>query len=61
MNIKYKCLWCGRFFEPNEGIVVHVHGIPYPFCSQRCMILWSNFYRDQEEEFIMALEEAEAG
>ena len=61
VKIRYRCLWCGRWFDADEGIVVHVLGSPYPFCCQRCMILWTNFYRDQEEEFVATLEEGEAG
>ena len=61
IKIRYKCLWCGRWFNADEGIVIHVLGRPYPFCCQRCMYLWSEFYRDQEEEFIKALEERWSG
>jgi len=58
-NLRLKCLWCGRMFNIDEGIIIYVFGQPYPFCSEACMTLWSNFFRDQEEEFIAALEDGE--
>ena len=56
-NLRYRCMWCSRFFDADNGIVFIIKGVPYTFCSPRCMELWAEVNRDHEdEEVIEALE-----